>query len=507
MTMGGPSPDIGRQIAVGAAWMVLMRVVVRGIGLISTIILARLLVPEDFGLVALATSIVFAVEILGQFSFDMALIRDGKAGRAHYDTAWTLAVIKGVFLALLVVTFAQPMGALFGDMRLPAIMYVLAATIVLDGLQNVGVVNFRKEMQFGREFAFMVVQKLASFCVTLTLAVLWREYWALVAGIITGSITGAILSYVMHSYRPRLCTTEWRALLGFSKWLLLNNVLHLFVARMDVFVIGRFFGAHNLGIYNVSSEIASLPTTELVAPIQRAIFPGLAKIANDLDKLRESYIGGISVLLMLAVPAAAGIAVLADPIVRVLLGASWLEAIPLLQILSLHGLIRLGGANAGSVLLALGRPKVITQLATLNLIVMGPSLFIGIWLGGLIGAAWAVVTGAFITVTCSYAITLRALGIRAGRLFAAIWRTWLSAAVMAFVVHRSLEWAGPSIGLPILKLAAGAIIGATVYVATHLALWRLAGRPRGAEAMTLDAIGYMYRAGRRQQLRRPSAAL
>ena len=492
--MDGSSSNLGRQIAVGAGWMVLMRLLVRAIGLVSTIILARLLLPEDFGLVALSTSVVFAVEILGQFSFDMALIRDGKATRAHYDTAWTLAVLKGLIVAAIIVAMAEPMRLVFGDPRLPAILYCLAAATAVDGFQNVGIVNFRKEMQFGREFAFMVTQKLIGFCVTLTLALLWREYWALVGGIVIGSVSGTILTYLMHSYRPRFCLQEWRSLLGFSKWLLLNNVLQFFAARVDVFVIGRSFGAHDLGIYNLASEIAALPTTELAAPIQRATYPGFAKISENIEGLRASYIDAVSLLLLLAVPAAAGIAVLGDPIVRLLLGPNWLDAIPLLQILALHGIIRLGGTNTGAVLLALGRPKTITKLAALNLAVLVPSFIVGIWAGGLVGAAWAVVASSCVTMIWSFVITLRAIKLSAGRLFAAIWRTWLSAAVMAAVVYAVLfAWASPWLMLPISQVAAGVSVGAVVYVAVHLALWRISGRPRGAESMTLGAIASLRR--------------
>lgn len=492
MTAGG-SPGIGRQMAVGAAWMVLMRLLVRSIGLVSTIILARLLVPEDFGLVALATSIAFAVEILGQFSFDVALIRDGKAGRAHYDTAWTLAVIRGVLFGLLIAALAYPMSIVFNDARLTNIICIFAGTIALEGFQNVGVVNFRKEMQFGREFTFMVTQKLVSFSVTLTLAVLWREYWALVAGIAIGSVTATALSYVMHKYRPRFCLREWRALIGFSKWLLVNNVLHFFSSRLDVFIIGRSFGAHDLGVYNVSSEIAALPTTELAAPIQRAIYPGLAKIAGDLERLRQSYMDGISVLLMLAVPAAAGITVLADPIVRTLLGEKWLGAIPLLQILSLNGLIKLGGANATSVLLALGRPKVITKLSALHIALLGPALVIGIWLGGLIGAAWAAVTVACAGLVVSYGITLRILAVSPLRLLGAVWRTWLAAIVMGAALHSLSAWAEDAIGFPAVRLVCGIAAGALIYAAVHFLLWWIAGRPRGAESMALDAVAHLGR--------------
>ncbi len=475
-------------MAKGAAWMVFMRFSVRGLGLVSTIFLARWLVPEDFGLIALSTSVIFAVEAFGQFSFDIALIRNAKSTRAHYDTVWTLTIIRGVLLAAFIVAIAQPIAWYYEDPRLPAIIYFLALTTLVEGFQNVGVVDFRKHLQFRREFTLVVTQKVVSLVVTLTLAWTLREYWALVAGIVVGRITGIVMSYVMHSYRPRFCLTEWRELFGFSKWLLLNNIFHFIGSQLDIFIIGRIFGAHSLGVYKVASEISSLPSTELVAPIQRAIFPGFSKLAHDHKALCKSYLDGIGILVLLALPAATGIAMLADPIVRVLLGEKWLEAIPLLQILALNGIIRLGSANAYSVLLAIGRPKIISQLGMLNLLLLGPMLGAGIYLGGLAGAAWALVVMSCIALTLSYAITLRALAIPVSHLAAAVWRSWVAAGAMAVALHglfgMELSW----LAIPAVQLLFGVLSGAVIYLAAHLAVWWVWGRPDGAERLLLKAL-------------------
>jgi O-antigen/teichoic acid export membrane protein len=474
-------------MAKGAAWMVLMRLVIRAIGLVSTVVLARLLVPDDFGLIALSTSILFAVETLGQFSFDVALIRDAKASRAQYDTAWTLTVIRGWLTAIIVAAFAVPMGQFFNEPRLPYVLYGLAVATVIEGYQNIGIVDLRKEMQFRREFNFMLSQRIVSFVVTVVFAFALREYWALLVGIMIGRTGGTVLSYMMSPYRPRHCLSEWRPLLNFSKWLLVNNILHL-LSRADVYVIGRYFGAHELGVYNVSAEIASLPSTELVAPIQRAIYPGFAKLAGDTEQLKRSYVDGLGILMMLSVPASTGIAVLADPLVRALLGAKWLDAIPLLQILAVNGLIRLSSGNAGSVLLAIGRPKAITALALLNLSMLGPALVIGITLAGLAGAAWALVATASINLVLSYAIIGRTLHISMVDLAKAVWRSWLAAAVMAAVVL----WVGSApvalLDHSIVRLVVCVPLGVVVYVAALIGLWMASGRPRSAEQFTLTAI-------------------
>ena len=274
----------------------------------------------------------------------------------------------------------------------------------------------------------------------------------------------------------------------------MNNIFH-FLSSLDVFVIGRVFGAHSLGLYKVASEIASLPSSELVAPIQRAIYPGFAKLAHDLERLRRAYIEGIAILVMLAVPAATGIAMLADPIVRVLLGANWLEAIPLLQVLSLNGIIRLAGANTSSVFIATGRPYVTSYLALTHLLLLGPVLAAGIYFGGLVGATWALVVISCVGLCLSYGIALRALSIPVRRLLAAVWRSWVAAGIMALILSVLLQWSSSLFAVPIVDLLIAVPAGAAAYCGTHLAIWRIMGRPRGAEELALAFVASFRRTG------------
>ena len=477
-------------MAKGAAWMVLMRLASRTIGLISTIILARLLVPADFGLVAIATTIAFAIDTLGEFSFDFALIRDQAASRAHYDAAWTLGLVRGLVVAVALAAGAIPASLFFADARLEPILYVLAGTALAQAAQNIGVVDFRKEMNFDREFAFMLWPRLAGFVVTIALAFAWRDWRALVAGIVATRLAQLVLSYTMHPYRPRLGLAEWRPIMSFSKWMLVNNILYFLSGRADTIILGRMFGPHLLGLYSVASEISALPTTELVWPIQRALFPGFARLADDPAALRRSYLDGFGVLLAIALPASVGIALIAEPAIRLFLGPKWLDAIPLLQVLAICGMFRLGGANAGSAMLALGRARAFTLLVTVNVAIQLPLLIGGAYAGGVTGAAIGLTISAGIGLMLVMIATDRLLGVSPRELIAAVWRTLAAAAIMAGNVV-ALQNAWHAWGLPesnALELGAAVVSGALVYVAAHLLLWRVAGMPAGAERILLNAL-------------------
>ncbi len=495
--------NIGRKMATSAAWTVATRLAVRAIGLISTFILARLLIPEDFGLVTLATALVIALEVFSLFSFDFALIRDGKADRQLYDTAWTLGLIRGAILASLLVLGASAAAAFFREPRLEAVVLVLAIGTVVDALQNIGVVDFRKDMTFEREFRFQIAQKIVGFTVTGCLAFLWRDYWALVCGILASHTTGLALSYVLHPFRPRLSLSQWRPLVHFTKWLLANNILNFVLNRADIFILGRMVSPHELGLYAVAREISDLPTTELVWPVQRALFPGFAKLAHDPVALARTYVDSAAVLLAIALPAAIGLALVADPLVRVTLGGNWVAVIPLLQVLAVQGAVRLGGSLTIAALLAVGRPKLTTVIAVTTAAVQTPLLIAGAMMGGVVGMAIAFGVAAAINLVVSLAVSLTALKVSPLALLGAVWRTGAAALFMSGATWLWIDGFGTMAGLgahPLLQLFSGAAVGAICYVAVHLLLWRLQGRVHGAERIILDAVmpwlGRHWRRGR-----------
>jgi lipopolysaccharide exporter len=169
--------------------------------------------PADFGLMAMAMAVYAFIEIAGSFGFDVALIRDRQADRADYDSAWTLQVGYATFAGLAVAALALPSATFFREPRLPAVMFVLAGVAFLQGFENIGIVNFRKEFNYGRDFKMMVMKKIISFVVTLSLALSFRSYWALVGGIVVSRLSGVVLSYTMHPYRPKLDMSKIRGLL------------------------------------------------------------------------------------------------------------------------------------------------------------------------------------------------------------------------------------------------------------------------------------------------------
>ncbi len=463
--------------------MLAFKIAERSLGFISTIILARLLVPADFGLVAMGMSIVAILELLSAFSFDMALIQNQSAKTHHYNTAWTFNVLFGMISALVLIVLAKPAAVFYAEPRLHAMMYVLACFAAAGGFENIGIVAFRKQLNFKKEFQFLLGKKIAAFAVTIPLALILRNYWALVVGILVGKVAGVALSFYVHPFRPRFSLAAWQQLVHFSKWLLINNILIFLNYRAVDLVIGKLAGSRALGLYTLADEIATLPTTEIVAPINRAIFPGYSKIANEVLRLREGFLKVIGMIALIALPAAMGLAATAELIVPLVLGDKWLSTIPIIQILAFFGAITAIQSNSGYVFMALGKPRILTALLTVLMTLRIPMLGFLTWKAGAVGAAWAMLGSALLIFPVHFVTLATQLKLAFGVIVARLWRPIVASSLMFFSVRQILTQLNPAMSLSMQLIQVLLIVttGAMIYITVVILLWLASSKPRTAE--------------------------
>lgn len=465
--------------------MVGARITDRFIGIISTLILARLLVPSDFGLIAMATAIGGMLDLLGAFSFDMALIQNSKAERRHYDTVWTFNLLFGIACGFALIALASVVAEFYREPRLEDVMYFLSLAYFIAAFNNIGIIAFRKELNFHQEFALVFIRRVITFIVTISGAFLLKSYWALMFGIVIGRICTLVMSYTMHQYRPRLTLSAARELFNFSKWLLINNALFFMLHNGCTFIVGRLFGSTELGIYAVAYEIASLPSTELVAPINRATFPGFSKM-QERATIASAYLKLFGMIFLTILPVGLGIAAVADPLVMTMLGDKWIAAIPLIQLLAIHGAIGATQGNNGTVWLAMGKPRDLTVMAVFFLAVLFPSLYYFMSRYGIVGAGYAYILANIATVPYGMRISQRLLGFRWVELLATVWRPLIGIACMYGAVWVIEPYTRGLI--PLARLLINSGTGAIVYIGVVLLLWQVARRPAGAEAYLLARL-------------------
>jgi lipopolysaccharide exporter len=455
------------------------RLGMRALGLISTLVLVRLIAPADFGIIALATSVMQTIDGMLTLGTEEAVIRENSPGRAFYDTAFTLNLLRGLSVTVLVAALAYPAAAFFADPRLGPVLLFVACLPVLDGFSNIGAVDFRRDFAFHKEFAIMVLPKLAGIVAAMTAAVLMHSYVAMLAGMGVNRGLRVVMSYVMHPYRPALSLKAWRALAGYSIWTWLLSLAVLLRDRGDSLLLGRLLNTASVGFYSLGAEIAALPTTELIEPLGRAAFSGFAAGRQQKADPGDTFLRLIGSAALLTLPAGVGLSLVAAPLVALAFGSGWEQAVPVLRILSLSFTIMVFGHLSLHLLSAhalLGRLVGITlagaavRIALLALLIPGFGLT-----GAAAGAAVAVVLEQGLMV----ATALRRFNVEAGAMMRRVWRPFFAATVMAAVLAGSgLGWSDDPGVVP---LAEAIALGAAIYMALLLASWALAGKPAGAE--------------------------
>ncbi len=484
------SNDIQRKAAKGAAWMLAFKLCDRSLGIASTLILVRLLAPADFGIVAMAMAFIAMAELMAGFGFDLALIQNQRADRSHYDTAWTCNVALGVTVAVVLCALAEPIALFYGRPELFWVVIALACAPAVSGLENIGVVAFRKDLDFAREFGFLFAKRILSFGVTVPLAFMTRDYTALVAGVLVSRTIGVVLSYWVHPFRPGFSLSRAGELFKFSKWIVANSTVVFLRERASDFVIGRLHGAASLGLFNVGNELANLPLTEMAAPVNRALLPAFARLQDDLPAARSAFTNAIALLALIAIPASFGIAALAPQIVPVVLGAKWIDAVPLMELLAFSGGLVTFQSPVCAILVGRGRPDLVFRGHIVFVVVLLCALLGAPLAMGARGAAFALVAAAVVSTPVFFWLLRQQTGIGFLQTLSATVRPLIAAVVMFVAMRWSLPeiHASASTAHGAIVLLAGLVGGAATYASALALLWLGLGRPDGAERLVLTQI-------------------
>lgn len=478
-------PSVSQRAAAGAGWIIAWRLATRNIGLLSTLILVRLLQPGDFGLVALATGFISSVDALSAIGVQDALVRAPVLDRDMYDTGFSLSILRGVLTALLIAMIAWPIANFFGDVRLAIVMLALSGGSLISAFENIGIIDFRRDLTFRMEFNMQLWSRIISTAATIIVALVWHSYWALVAGILAYRAVRLLLSYLMSPYRPHLTMRAWRRIIGFSFWTWAQTMLYQARERSDSIVIGRLLGTGQVGVFSVGVELGLLPTTELVEPLGRALFSGFASLHNASEGLGGMFLSAVGLGFLLILPAGVGISMVADPMVRLSLGEHWLSAVPVVQIVAISGTVAIFTQSCANLLNAVGRPRITAYIGLASTLVKLVALVLLVPYFGLPGAAMALLLSSVTDLVLLLRVTLPWIGVSAGRLAACVVRPAAATAAMVAVLWQlGLAWT-PSGGADVMAISGDAgtrsAIGAACYGLVLAGMWFAAGWPDGAE--------------------------
>jgi len=478
----------------GGLWLAVARVLFNLLGLVSTIVLARFLLPEDFGIVANAWIVLIILTTILDAPVGAALIQIREPTRDHIDTAWTLGVIRGCAILVCVSVLAWPVALLFNEPALASVIIALGASIFLSCLSSPLRSMLQRRLAFHLEFWIEVGSKLATVSISILIAWIYQTYWALVWGAVSGHLTTLTVGYAIAPYRPRICLKRFRELWSFSAWLALSQMVAAINWRFDQILIARLLGRYSLGIYSVGDNFAEMPTRETTIPLAKVLFPGFSALGEDRARLQSAYTRAQSVLTLLVLPLGIGLALVAEPAVHLAMGIKWTEIIFVIQVLAcVYGLQTLASL-ALPLALSQGATKLLFRRELTQVSIGFPTVLAGLILGGLKGVVLArIITGA-IAIGYNMFIVRRLIGLTLRAQLAANLRVLVAATIMSALVIlvqgtfvASSGGTGPVVNLA-LELALRVLVGAAGYVSALGLLWALSGFASGPERECLTLL-------------------
>jgi O-antigen/teichoic acid export membrane protein len=318
------------------------------------------------------------------------------------------------------------------------------------------------------------------------LAWMFRSYWALVFATLIGRAVGMVLSYLMHPMRPRLSLEKFGEIFGVSQWMLVNSIGNYINVNLHKTLVGRWTNATMMGGYTLADEISSMPSTEILAPLNRILFPTFVRAKNDPVELKRNFLLAQGLQCLIAIPASLGLALVAEPAVQVLLGEKWMMVVPFVQILALTNIVQAIATSTSYVLLSLGRNRNATLTTWTQVVLFAAIALLFMNHPQALELAWlrlgCVVSGLLVALV----ILMRTMrNVSLFDMMRNVFRPLLGALAMACVIHLVEAWAPATPALHLILLIA---VGALSYVMTVLAAWVVAGRPQGAEAYLLEKI-------------------
>ncbi|MDE2333339.1 MAG: oligosaccharide flippase family protein [Rhodospirillales bacterium] len=495
--------SLARRVAVGAVWMVAIRFASRTLGLVSMLVVARILVPADYGLVAVATAFSQSVDAVSEVGLIQALVRHPDDARELYDTAFTLQAIRGCLTAAVVALAAPFAGPWLGDPRLTPILLVLAALAALGGFENVAIAEFRRNLRFGVELVLQILPRVLMVATAITAALIWRSYWALILAMAVSTLARLAATYAVHPHRPRPALGRWRDLAHFSFWTWATSLAGIAWSRSDAFIISPALGAAAFGLYALAWEVGSLPVSELIAPVAGALFPGFAEARRRGEAGALAPLAVVAFLTMLVAPIAIAISAAAGPVVAVLLGPRWLAARPLVAVIASICAVAPFGWVAATLLSASGRVARYFVVVALSAAVRVAMLLHAVQGGDLLAVAWWSVASLVFEALVFAVVLYGASELRLRDGLGGLARTFLASAVTLGAIGASgWGWHAAPAGSAARAFVEGAAIGLSalaVFVATTALLWWGAGRPQGPETRLVAMLRPLF-------VRRRSAA-
>lgn len=385
-------------------WAGSLRVIVRGLGILKTVVLARLLTPAQFGIFGIAFLVLGVLEMITETGVNVILIQENKKIDDYINTGWIVSIVRGVIISILIIIFTPPIVTFFNSPESKNILYLTALIPLLRGFINPAVIQYQKNLQFGNEFKFRSVIVFVEVAASVVIALITKSENALVWGMVCSVITEIIMSFVIIKPRPKFKFdfAKLKNMINLGKWITGAKVFDYLFAHLDDIVVGKLLGAYSLGIYQQSYRITSLPVIEISESFQRVTFPHYSKMIENKESIKSTYLKTLTYTVCLVVPFALILYLFPTQIIILVYGSGWLSAVPVIKVLAIFGVTKTLANSVFPILLAYKRQDLVMGLTLIGIIALAITIYPLTLKFGLVGAGISTVLASLVMIPPAY---------------------------------------------------------------------------------------------------------
>lgn len=379
----------------GISWMGGLRFTTRIVSFAKTAILARILLPVQFGTYGIAALALALLEVLTETGVNVVLIQEKEGVEKYINSAWVISIVRGTIMALFIFVSAPFVAQFFQSEDSLILLQLIAIVPFLRGFINPSIVKFQKELAFHKEFWY----RFSVFAVDATAVIIFAFYTraavSLVFGLIIGVLFEIVLSFLIIKPRPYLTFEKeyLKKILHRGKWITASGIFNYFFHNGDNIVVGKILGTTSLGLYQMAYAFSILPITEVADVFSRVTFPIYTRISEDRARLKIAFLKTIAGVSFLTAPFGFLLFFFPREIIGIILGEKWLGAVTVLPILAIFGVVRAISGSTSALFLAVGKQEYVTIVTMVSILGLGVSIVPLVVKYGIIGAGISALIG------------------------------------------------------------------------------------------------------------------
>lgn len=475
----------GYQFARGVGWMIAGRVVSNLLGVVSTLVVAARLAPGEMGIFVLANSLVQIVLAVFELQTSLILIQMGNPSREDFNTVFTISLIRGLVLSVMLLLAAWPYARAFHQPGMVPLLLALSIYPLLLSIRNPYFELHARDAQFLPTTLLEIGTKIGSFVGTVGVVLICPSYWALYAGLVLSAITALAVNFGLSKDVPGFSLRSFSKVFSFSIWLGFAAFVNQSNRQMARLLLGGVFGTALLGAFAMAAQILEQIMNILIQPVNWVSYSSFSKINHDKERLRQTYLAVHAGTGALLLPAAVGLFLVVNDLIHLLLSERWGEAVIFAEFAALATFIRLLAGPAWSLAMSLGETRVLFWRTLVMTFIRLVFQVLGIMFGGLQGflvsGLVAEAAGCYVTLS----LLRKVCGLRRIDVLFAVARPVFACLLMVGSVyalhHQMLLNAEHRV-----RLLSDVGVGILTYLLASWSIWRVAGQPEGHERRAIE---------------------